>query len=535
MGSDVFQDGLVLRFITILFSKYIWQKTIVKSKQMSFIIKKSSLIPNGVDLNNFRPIEKKEAINKTKLNPHKFNIIFVAENPKLKVKNYKLAEDTIRLLNNPGVELSVVSGIKHEELVYYYNAADLLLMTSLSEGSPNVIKEAMACNCPIISTDVGDVKEVIKDVHNCFIVNNNPNMIADKINYLLSNRNHTNGRALISKLDSSAIAKKIIELYISILPFKKSITELKVLVVCSGTADNFVFDIHQAFVSDQMKAVSSKYNVVYDLFLIKTKGILGYLKSIKELRTKLLSNNYQLIHSHYGLSGFVSVFQRKIKKVVTFHGTDINDFTSRLISLFVHLRSDYSIFVSKKLLKRFKLFAKNSEVIPCGVNVDTFIPLDKIESRKKLGLDLNRKYILFTSSFDNKVKNYPLAKESVELANEDISLLELKNRTRSEVNLLLNAVDLLLMTSFSEGSPQTVKEALACNCPVISTPVGDVEKNIMGVNNCKIVDYNPHNISIEIKNILSSGQRSHGRSKALLYNNDIISEKIYNVYQKILS
>lgn len=310
---------------------------------------------------------------------------------------------------------------------------------------------------------------------------------------------------------------------------------MRILIVCSGTAPNFNFSIHQAFIHEQIEAVKKKYELDYDIFLIKSKGVHGYLKAIFDLHKKLKKESFDLIHSHYSFSGIIPLFQLRIPTVVTFHGSDINDKKFTFISNIVHLFSKHSIFVNYNLYEKLLIKKNNFNVIPCGIDLDVFFPFDKNEARQKLGLDINRKYILFSSSFDNKVKNYQLAKAAINLIDNDIILLELKNRTRAEVNLLLNAVDLLLITSFHEGSPQIVKEALACNCPILSTPVGDVRKNISFVNNCKIVDYNPHNISFEIRKILSSGQRSNGRRKVLLYDNNIISEKIYNVYQTMLS
>ena len=90
------------------------------------------------------------------------------------------------------------------------------------------------------------------------------------------------------------------------------------------------------------------------------------------------------------------------------------------------------------------------------------------------GLKREEIYGLFSSNFSNKVKNYQLAKKALKHLNKKIHLIELVGYNRDEVNILLNAVDFLLMTSISEGSPQIIKEAMACNCPIITTDVGDV-------------------------------------------------------------
>ena len=212
MGSDVFDDYLIIKFIVKIFYRFVWADTIVKSKQMLQIFPNAKLIPNGVDFKAFNYIEKDNAIKKTKLDKDKYNIIFVAENIYGKVKNYKLAKQVLSLLPKKFM-LHPVTGKNQDELVYYYNSADLLLLTSLSEGSPNVIKEAMACNCPIVATDVGDIKSVIKDTDNCYVCDFNSINISKKILQIVKNRKKTNGRQNISNFDSKIVAQKLCKLY----------------------------------------------------------------------------------------------------------------------------------------------------------------------------------------------------------------------------------------------------------------------------------------------------------------------------------
>ena len=99
----------------------------------------------------------------------------------------------------------------------YYSAADLLLVTSSLEGSPNVVKEAMACNCPIVSTDIADIKEVIGKTKGCYLKNFDPENISDKIKMVLKDRKRTSGREDIRWLSSDSIAKRVINLYDNVL------------------------------------------------------------------------------------------------------------------------------------------------------------------------------------------------------------------------------------------------------------------------------------------------------------------------------
>jgi len=214
MGSDV-QANIFWKLMIRLFSNVSWCKTIVKSSRMKNDIGISNVvvIPNGVDLGRFKVIEKDVAKRKIGYN-NKRHIIFVSD-PDRYEKNYQLAKSSFDLLKHDNIELDTIYNIINDLMPYYYCGADLLLLTSLWEGSPNVIKEAMACNLPIVSTDVGDVKEIIGDTEGCFICSYDPKDVAEKIKMALEFGKRTNGRERIKKLDldSDSIAKKIIIVY----------------------------------------------------------------------------------------------------------------------------------------------------------------------------------------------------------------------------------------------------------------------------------------------------------------------------------
>lgn len=240
-----------------------------------------------------------------------------------------------------------------------------------------------------------------------------------------------------------------------------------------------------------------------------------------------------MIHAHYGLSGLLCVLQRKVPTLVTFHGSDLNDKKIRPFSLIAHRLSKKSIFVSKKLAAIVKY--KNKSIIPCGVNFDLFYPIDKIEARKRLNLDVKKLYVLFSSSFNNHVKNYPLAKKAIQnLDNNNLEILELKGYNRAEVALLMNAVDLALMTSFTEGSPQFIKEAMACNLPIVSVDVGDVKEVINNTQYCYIVPYEPEAISKKIEILLNNLQKTNGREKIFHFDNKIIAAQLIKEYKTII-
>jgi glycosyltransferase involved in cell wall biosynthesis len=210
----------ILIMINTYFSRWFYDISIVKSQEMLKVLKnnkKAIVLPNGVDLEIFKPVEKTLAMQKANFVEDKFNIIFVADDGR-KEKNFPLAMNAVRLIKNYASKLHVLKNVPVNDLSYYYSAADVLIMTSFHEGSPNVIKEAMACNCPIVSTDVGDISYVIGNTEGCYITSFDPIDISNKIILAMEfSRDHirTKGREQLFQLGlrRENIATEIIRIY----------------------------------------------------------------------------------------------------------------------------------------------------------------------------------------------------------------------------------------------------------------------------------------------------------------------------------
>ena len=219
MGSDTHQSKL-MKLTIRYFANYRWSKTIVKSEDMKIRLglNNAVILPNGVDLNLFKLLDKKECRNKLGWDLDKKYILF-ASNPARPEKNFALAKQTIENLNNDKIELKVVYDVDHKLMLIYLNAADVLLLTSKWEGSPNIVKEAMACNIPVVATEVGDIKFLFGNIEGYYYTNSFPDILAEKINYILDNDIKPNGhqRIIDLKLDSESIADKLIQLYQELL------------------------------------------------------------------------------------------------------------------------------------------------------------------------------------------------------------------------------------------------------------------------------------------------------------------------------
>lgn len=308
---------------------------------------------------------------------------------------------------------------------------------------------------------------------------------------------------------------------------------MKVLIVCSGNVDNFDWILHHAFIYEQIETVKKNFNIDYDVFYIKGKGIFGYLSNLPKLKLKIRTYKPDIVHAHFGLSGLLSCLQRKSPVVITFHGSDVNLSNILPLSKLAARLSKYNIFVSSKTSKRVGI-NKKSSVIPCGVDFEVFYP-ERLEiSRDKLKMKMGKKYILFGANFNRTVKNSSLAFAAMDKLKIDYELLELNNRSREEVNLLLNASDLLLLTSTSEGSPQVIKEAMACNCPIVATDVGDIKEVIDSTDGCYITSFDPEDVAEKIKLALDFNKKTNGREKIQHFDNNIISKKVFDIYQKVI-
>jgi glycosyltransferase involved in cell wall biosynthesis len=220
MGSDINYASRFFLFVIRIFIYYFWKATIVKTTVMKHRlgIEKVYIVPNGVNLKIFHQIHKSIAVKKLFWNLKSRNILFGSDPVRIE-KNYDLFRKSVEKLKPvyQGIEIHYLKGIQRENVYLHYCASDVLVLTSEYEGSPNVIKEAMACNCPIVSTDAGDVKEIISATEGCFITSSDPGDVSQKIKLALEFGRRTTGRDKIKHLSSELVAKKLINIYEGIM------------------------------------------------------------------------------------------------------------------------------------------------------------------------------------------------------------------------------------------------------------------------------------------------------------------------------
>ena len=342
---------------------------------------------------------------------------------------------------------------------------------------------------------------------------------------------------------------------------------MKLLIIASDKGGHFV-----PFIEEQIAALEA-CGVLIIRYGVTGKGIVGYLRELPALRRLICAERPDIIHAHYGLCGLLANLQRRVPVVTTYHGSDINKPSIRRFSKIAMRLSAHNIFVSARSVAiAFRLsplasrLKKRSTLLPCGVNIPK--PWSELQTQWIEQLTLNQwvqsvlnkevKNILFAGAFDNKVKDPELAKEAIALcnsaigneqwvmgindqspiANRPINLIELKGYNRDQVNALMYNCDALLMTSKSEGSPQVVKEAMACGCPIVSVDVGDVAERTSGVEGCYIVHTRePNEIAKALQKALAFEGKSNGREKIIEMglSNEQVAQRLIKIYESVLA
>ncbi len=238
-----------------------------------------------------------------------------------------------------------------------------------------------------------------------------------------------------------------------------------------------------------------------------------------------------LIHIHYGLSQLLT-FPIPIPTVCTFHGSDLNVPWQRSISTMLARRLDHAIVVSPSLAARVPRSVPTT-VIPCSVQVESLPSVDRATARARLGLPRDGILLAFPGSPQKSIKRYDRFRTVVSLV-DGAEELVLSGLDPSEVPLWLTAADCLVITSDAEGSPVVSKEALCCGTKVVSTPVGDIAEQTLGLTGCAVSrSFDPSAIAEEVIRVL--GTDGPDRRIALdRFNISREAEQVLEVYRGVV-
>jgi glycosyltransferase involved in cell wall biosynthesis len=307
------------------------------------------------------------------------------------------------------------------------------------------------------------------------------------------------------------------------------------------------------FVTEQGESLR-KAGCEVDYFLVRGH----YVKAVKALKAKIREFRPDIVHAHYGLSAVTAELQSLAMVVTTFHNGETHRWYINFITSLMSLRAKHVIYVAQHIHDMVYFKARNYSIIPCGVSLDDCFLMDKAEARKQLGWSDDKKYIMFGGAFSNTRKNYALLKQAVGILNLKLETLnpkwhiecvEMKNLTRSECVLRMNACDVFALPTKNEGSPQALKEAMACNCPIVATDVADIKHLLGGLPGHYVLPNKKGNAawwvgdehSVEelaelIRQALAFNGRTKGRERIieLGYTNDLVAKKIIKIYESII-
>lgn len=304
---------------------------------------------------------------------------------------------------------------------------------------------------------------------------------------------------------------------------------MNVLFVCSGNGGVSPIILAQA---ESIRNVGANL----EIFSIIGKGVWGYLSSIPKLVREIRIRRPDVIHAHYSFCGFVAALSSRTPIVVSLMGSDVlcSSFWNLVIHVFVKHIWDITIVKSEDMLYRLNLRIGSVHVVPNGVDINRFKPMDKIQCRQKIGWDCKKNIILFAADPSRPEKNFKLAQETFEKI-EGSELKVVHGVAQSEMLYYMNASDALLLTSLWEGSPNVVKEAMACNLPIIATDVGDVKWLFGNTEGCHVVDSNATAMSHRLTNLFDVKEASSGRKRImdLKLDSDTIAQTIIRLYAKI--
>jgi glycosyltransferase involved in cell wall biosynthesis len=302
-----------------------------------------------------------------------------------------------------------------------------------------------------------------------------------------------------------------------------------------------------AAVGRQIESMAS-IGVEVDVLEVRGRSKLKYLQSLPDLARR--SRAVDLVHAHYGLCGWFARTNLGKPLVVSFMGSDLlgtavgSGRPTRLSRVVVRLDRFLAGLVDAVIVKSWEMADRvapvKAYVIPNGVDLRAFTPTPPIEARRRLGWTFGH-VVLFPGCVQEVRKGFDLARVTVERASasigKPIKIVPLCDIPAADVPLYMNACDALLMTSYWEGSPNAVKEAMACNLPVVSVPVGDVLQLLDGVRACAVRERDEHALAMALAQVVTAQERSSGRSALRRQGLDLdtIARRVRAVYEDVLS
>jgi glycosyltransferase involved in cell wall biosynthesis len=291
--------------------------------------------------------------------------------------------------------------------------------------------------------------------------------------------------------------------------------------------------VRGSFVRDQVDALRRIPELELELFTFGSLGPGGYLEAARTARRRFRGRRFDVVHAHFGLNIWPSLAVGADVHGVTLHGTDLVHPRSRAVTSaglpFMNLVGPVSAPLESLLPRRW--VRGRVEVLPCGVDLLRFRRIDRREARRALGLEEDGPYLLFPANPERPEKRYDRA---VEVAGE-ASLLSLGRVDPSQVPLWVNAANAVLVTSERESFGLAVLEALACDVPVLATPVGVAPEVVGSVAGAYCGEFVADAWRKALAPLLDAEDpRVEGRAAAARYSADRMAERLFHAWMELV-
>lgn len=273
-----------------------------------------------------------------------------------------------------------------------------------------------------------------------------------------------------------------------------------------------------------------------------------YVQAVSKLRSRLALGDVDLVHAHYSYVGFVALLQRYARVVVTFHGDDLQGSVARggalswtalpvrLLGQLVARRADAVVVQNKRMAQLSG--RRDAYVIPHEVDFSIFHPVDRGDVCRQLGLDPSRRRALFAANPAIPVKRFELAKAAVDRVNDaglELELIVVHDQTQQILAKYMNICDVLVFPSYQEGSPNVVKQAMACNLPIVAADVGDIREVIGQTADCHICNPDAITFAEAIAKVVVGGRRTRGYETMGRYSPDSVVARLMEMYGAVVS
>ena len=311
---------------------------------------------------------------------------------------------------------------------------------------------------------------------------------------------------------------------------------MRVLVVTNITPDA-ASPSRGVFVRDQVAALR-RAGIEVELYSFP-RGRRNYLPAVARIRRLLRRERFDLVHAHYGLAGWCAWLARARPLIVTFHGTDVRHPIVGRMSRRLERRLDLVAGASRALFAPeagrpgLRRRPGTSAVLPCGADLDRFRPASRAEARQRLGLDPDGRYLLFPAATFRPEKRHDRALEVGRLTGAEVLTGGAIEAERMPD--WINAANAVLVTSENEGFGLVAVEALACDVPVLSTPVGVAPTLLRGVDGCLAAPFDLRRWAELARGHLDAPDpRVAGRERAQWFSAELMAERVLVAYREVL-